>query len=721
MEFKSDNENNALISLSTEKCDAYRMALKQNESKVLSLIGENGMNLSAEQLYSMTENYFSDNNDKYLFEDLLVEEHIPLLSFSDVLLEKVYQKTKDFALGSKSRFLEAARLGSLDYKYLLHKDRVDDIIVKCCMDGKTPSTNLSDEQIATMMDLAEYNASTKSMESFHAILKSLSAKLKKDLTPKGVGVFKKKISDEEKEKTLVKFEKDVSKLFDALGRIINYYIESGLTDFYDKVSPVAIEEFFDLMDDVRKEFGREENGRKTLNVSYEEFLLQFINYYVSVAQIKKLSESGSFVPVSNWKLNEAFRILGEYSSNPGIQYQLIEKYAKEKNNSMMYFPFEIISDILCKSDSGWDINKKCLDVVFEVVSENEIERPKIEKLVTQVVVDFTRSDRVRQESFFRYFDLIKNDLRSLVPWIKDSIVPKIFCGEYSRASVSIASKILSLEGTDGIDDGLDASREKCVDYLKENFESDSLEILNTIKNFLCLQSCRNSVLKEKIYERFYSAFGSDSGKKIQFNHEILEGLKNDENSRAFLSHVCAANLDLTGDFADSQKSILRDSVDFLIDAASVNDDNSVAVLSKFIFEGKDRAVSKDALDKILGNGNAGAKKICFSLIGKICKKNEAVEDENHAEVLKAVLDYLFHMSTDENLDVDKKLLLFLGIDFSIDRFALSEYGKKSVNYMWSKNENNSPLWQEIKFDYIQTISKCRSVDILQYAFEKACR
>ena len=90
------------------------------------------------------------------------EDHCPILAFSDTLLEKIYQKPEKLALG-KSRFFEAARLGSMEEKYLLRKERVDDIIIKCCMDGKNPSTNISDELFSRMLDVAEFNSSPKSL------------------------------------------------------------------------------------------------------------------------------------------------------------------------------------------------------------------------------------------------------------------------------------------------------------------------------------------------------------------------------------------------------------------------------------------------------------------------------------------------------------------------------------------------------------------------------
>ena len=700
--------------------DSYRRALKKNEAKVLAAIGKSGYNLSADQLYQMSEDFFQDGLDKFIFEDFMGEDHCPILAFSDTLLEKIYQKPEKFALG-KSRFFEAARLGSMEEKYLLRKERVDDIIMKCCMDGKNPSTNISDELFARMLDVVEFNSSPKSLESCTVLLKTRVARTKSALTPKGFGPFKKKISDTEKENALSAFEKSASKVFESLGRIVSSCTENVWTDFYDRVSPLAIEELFVLIDEARKNFGRGPDEKKSLNISYEEFLLQFINYYVSVTRIKKLGEEGDFVPISNWKLNEAFRILGEYSSNPGIQYQMIEKYAKEKNNMMIYFPFEIISDILCKSDSGWDINKKCLDVVFEVAHERSDERPKVEKLVTQVVADPSRDERVRTEAFTRYFDLSREDLVTLVPWIRDNIVPKVFTGKYSRVSVSLAGKILCLDGTDGADDGLDASRQRCVDYLKENYESDPLEILNTIKNFLCLKSCKNSVLKEKIYDQFYSTFGEDSAKKIQFNREILEDLRDDENSSAFLCHICYATVEMAGSFSDSQKTVLKDSVDYLLSKAASGDEGVGGILVKFIFGGMEEGVARDCLLKICGFGNNVSRSVCFSLVEKICRKNEKVDGPWRASVLKICLDWLLHQGSDENLDVDKMLLVFLSTDFSTDDFSLSEYGKKSLNHIWSRNEKHSPLWQDIKFDYIQTVSNCRSVDILQYAFEKACK
>lgn len=698
----------------------YINALKKNEAKILSVIEKGGQNLSGEQLYQMSEDYFHDGIDKFIFEDLMGEDHCPLLTFSDAVLEKVWQKPEKFASG-KSRFFEAARLGAIEEKYSLRKERIDDIIIKSCTDGKNPLSDISDDRFFMMLDLSEFNASPKSLESCAALLKSAVAKVSAELTPKGFGPFKKKIAASEKEKALSGFEKKASKVFEALSRVVSCCIEKKRTDFYERVSPSSIEELFDFIEDVRKKFGRDENGKKILDISYEEFLLQFINYYVSVAQIKKLGESGSFVPISNWKLNEAFRILGEYSCNPGIQYQLIEKYAKEKNNSMIYFPFEIISDILCKSESGWDINKKCLDVVFEVADERADEKPRIEKLVTLVVSDHSRNDRVRVEAFSRYFDLVKDDLHALVPWIRDCIVPEVFSGKYARASVSVAAKILSLEGTDGADDGLDASRQKCVDYLKDNYESDPLEILNTIKNFLCMRSCRNSVLKEKIYGQFYSGFGDDTAKKIQFNREILDGLKSDESSRLFLCHVCSRTLEMAGSFTDSQKTVLKDSVEYLLSLASSGDESADEVLVKFIYEGKEDFASKDALSKICMMENKVSKNVCFSLIEKICRKNAVPENEHQASVLKTVLDCLLKNENQKSIETDKKLLQFLGMDFSSDEHSLSEYGKKAVNFLWKKSEAKSPLWQEIKFDYIQIVSKCRNVDILQYAFEKACR
>lgn len=707
--------------LSTEVRGAenYYDALKKNEKNILSVIGTEGENFSGQQLYKMTEEFFLNNVDKFIFEDLINDEHCPILAFSDAILETVYKKPEKFVFG-KTRFLDAIKKGASQEKYLLRKELLDDIIIKCCFDGKKSSTQISNEQFESMVTVVELNASPKSLASFFALLKSEAEKVKEELETKGFGPFKKKISEEDKEKVISNFEKNASKIFSGAARVIESCTNMKRTDFYDKVSPVEIEELFKLLDDVRKNFGRDDNGNKFLNVSYEEFLLQFINYYVIVTQSKKLTETCVFVPVSNWKLNESFRILGEYSCNPYIQYQLIEKYAKEKSNTMVYFPFEIISDILCKSESGWDINKKCLDVIFEVAKENENEKPKIEKLVTQVVTNSSRDERVRNEAFSRYFDLVKNDLRVLVPWIRDSVAPKIFSEKYCRAVVFMCAKIFSFEGTDGADDGLDASRQKCIDYLKNNYKEDSLEISNTVKNFLCLKSCKNSVLKENVYEQFYGAFGDDGVKKIQFNREILEGLRDDENSKVFLCHVCSASLNLAGKYSDSQKNVLKDCVDYLKDCASSGDLNATEVLTKFIVEGKEKTISKDALSHICSFENLSSIKISSKIVEQVCHPGEKIKNEYDASILKIALDFVLH-SSQENIQSDKILLDFLGIDFSVDSFSLVEYGKKAVNFIWKKSENNSPMWSEIKFDYIQTVSKCRNVDILQYAFEKACK
>ena len=94
--------------------DSYRRALKKNEAKVLAAIGKSGYNLSADQLYQMSEDFFQDGLDKFIFEDFMGEDHCPILAFSDTLLEKIYQKPEKFALG-KSRFFEAARLASANF------------------------------------------------------------------------------------------------------------------------------------------------------------------------------------------------------------------------------------------------------------------------------------------------------------------------------------------------------------------------------------------------------------------------------------------------------------------------------------------------------------------------------------------------------------------------------------------------------------------------------
>ncbi|MBQ2601656.1 MAG: hypothetical protein II584_04645 [Treponema sp.] len=700
--------------------DAYLRALEKKSDKILSLLNKKDeyYNPSGEQLYDITENFFrGEKIDRDIFDEMN-GEGCPILSFSDEVLEQVYAKCEKIALDAGGVFFRTARTAALEEKYLLQKERVDDIIQKCAGLKK----EMSDENFSLMLDLIEFNSSQKSMESCIALLKSAAEKARKSLSPKGF-LFKKNVSESEREKHLCAFEKSASKFFETLSHIVEGCIKNGRCDFYDRVSPNSIEEIFRLLDEMKRNYGREEMNGKVLNVSCEEFLLQFINYYVTVTQLRKDSENSSFAPISNWKLNEAFRILGEYSSNPVIQFQLIEKYSKERDGNMIYFPFEIITGILCKSSSGWDLNKKCLDVVFTVASSRPDEKSRIEKLITQVVTDPSRDERVRMEAFERYFELTKSDLQSLVPWVRDSIIPDVFSGKYSRIAVSIARKILGLVATEGADDGLDASREKCIDYLGKNYEEDPLEILNVIKNFLCLQSCRNTVLKEKIYDRFYAAFEDDCAKKIHFNREILDGLKDDSESRTFLCHVCYSTLDMAGKFSDAQKADLKEALNYLLGLLNSDEDSVVVmdVLLKFMLSGKESSLAREAVSKICGFGNRNSRKLCFSLIDGICRKNERLEGEYHASLLKTALDTLLDMKPEKNLDVDRKFLSFLAIDFSTDEFSLADYGKKALNYIWQKNENSSPLWKDIKLDYINTVSKCRSVEILQFAFEKACR
>ena len=180
---------------------------------------------------------------------------------------------------------------------------------------------------------------------------------------------------------------------------------------------------------------------------------------------------------------------------------------------------------------------------------------------------------------------------------------------------------------------------------------------------------------------------------------------------------------MAGKFSDAQKADLKEALNYLLGLLNSDEDSVVVmdVLLKFMLSGKESSLAREAVSKICGFGNRNSRKLCFSLIDGICRKNERLEGEYHASLLKTALDTLLDMKPEKNLDVDRKFLSFLAIDFSTDEFSLADYGKKTLNYIWQKNENSSPLWKDIKLDYINTVSKCRSVEILQFAFEKACR
>ena len=88
--------------------------------------------------------------------------------------------------------------------------------------------------------------------------------------------------------------------------------------------------------------------------------------------------------------------------------------------------------------------------------------------------------------------------------------------------------------------------------------------------------------------------------------------------------------------------------------------------------------------------------------------------------MKSVLDHVLGETEDKSF-ANKILIAFLSADFSDDRFGLVEYAKKSSNYIWEQKENGEEIWKAAQFDFIDRISKCQNVEILQHAFKKACK
>lgn len=697
--------------------NGYFAALKKNEHTVLAFIEDSGENLSGRQISEKVEMFFADEKDPSIYDDLISsEKRCPILGFSDTLLDKAYSKIEKWT-GPKTRFFDVINQAASEEKYKLKKTRLDDIIGKYCGTLET-ETSLA-KKIA---DAAIFNGSGKVMSTLKSLVTATLTLLRKKLDKKNL--FGKGIKDEERNKLLIGFSEFENALFTSLADLIRFKISNGQIDLYEKCSPDDISAILQALSD----FKSNQQIENKINSSCENFLMEFINYYVTFASAKNTASEMGIFSISNWKLNSAFSILGTYTSNNNLKYELIKKYIDERDhNGMVYFPFEIIQDILLNhngSDEDVAFKKTCLDVVFERLRQGAAGDPaktKIESLVSEIIVDQNQSESVQLYAFEPYFNELFQNRPALTAWLRDSIATKIYESDHRSSYVQIFKSILlKAKNTDAFDDGLDGSREKSAQYLCAHYKSDPTEIRSIIKAFLTDREQKQDLIKEKIYNQFIGCLENPS-ERIQLNKELLSELSGDKNSKELLTHICVATLQEVQNIPESQRSVISMSIDFLLGNVSPEeiDDPVYKNIFDFILSGKDHSLGKNALEEFFKKWPGMVLKSSELVISKVIEKNTAVSSEYDASILKSALDRVLCEQNEKSI-ANKIIIAFLSADFTKDNFGLVEYAKKSVNYIWDQNEKNEPTWAATKFDFIDRISKCQNVEILQHAFRKAC-
>ena len=698
--------------------NGYYAALKKNEHTVFNIIKGSGENLSGKQIAEKVEAYFADEKDPTIYSDFLTSEsRCPILGFSDVLLDRAYSKIEKWT-GPKTNFFDVISIAASEEKYKLKKTRLDDIVEKY-------SAGL-DIEIDSAKKIAEcviLNGSERVMQSVRILTTSLINTLNKRLDKKGF--FGKGIKDEEKTKLLAGFTEYESSIFNSLSDLIRFKIKNGQIDLYEKCSPDDINSLLQSI----TEFKAKHEIESRINSSCENFLMEFINYYVTFASMKNSNADMGIISISNWKLNSAFSILGKYTSNNNLKYELIKKYVDERDqNGMVYFPFEIIQDILLNhngSDGDVAFKNTCLEVVFNRFANSPATDParaKTETMISEIITDENQNESVQLHAFNSYFSAIHENRPALIQWLRDSITAKIYEKAYRSSYVQICKSILlGVKNQDAFDDGLDGSREKAAQYLCSHFKSDMTEIRTIIKSFLTDEEQKKDLIKEKIYNRFITIL-EDPSEKIQLNKELLSALEGNTNSRELLTHICSETLDEVQVIPESQRSVVSMSVDFLLNNVSENeiDDPVFKKIFDFILSGKDHNLGKNTLDEFFKKWPALILKSAERCVTEILGKDKNVSSEYDALILKSALDHVLGETEDKSF-ANKILIAFLSADFSDDRFGLVEYAKKSSNYIWEQKENGEETWKAAQFDFIDRISKCQNVEILQHAFKKACK
>ena len=693
--------------------NGYYAALKKNEESVLKFIESSGENLSGEQIAEKVEAFFADEKDPSVYSDIL---SCPILGFSDTLLDKAKSKVEKWT-GPKTKFFEVIGIAASKEKYRLKKTRLDKIV-----EEYSEKLDIESSAAKKIAECAILNGSEKVMQSVKKLTEALINTLSKRLDKKGL--FGKGIKDEEKERLLAGFTEYESSVFNSLSDLIRFKIKNGQIDLYEKCSQDDINSLLQSI----TEFKAKHEIESRINSSCENFLMEFINYYVTFASMRSSNEGMGIISISNWKLNSAFSILGKYTSNNNLKYELIKKYVDERDlNGMVFFPFEIIQDILLNhngSDEDVAFKKTCLEVVFNRFSNSPATDParaKTEALVSEIVTDENQNESVQLHAFNSYFNAIHENRPALIQWLRDSICAKIYEKGYRSSYVQICKAILlEVKNQDAFDDGLDGSREKAAQYLCSNFKSDMTEIRTIIKSFLTDTEQKKDLIKEKIYNHFIKIL-EDPSEKIQLNKELLSALEGNSNSRELLTHICSETLDEVQVIPESQRSVVSMSVDFLLNNVSEDeiDDPVFKKIFDFILSGKDFNLGKNSLEEFFKKWPELILKSSELVVERILEKNSSVNSEYDAYLLKSAVARVLEEKDDKS-SANKILIKFLSADFTEDRFSLVEYAKKSVNYIWDQNEKNEETWPSIKFDFIDRISRCQNVEILQHAFRKSC-
>lgn len=433
------------------------------------------------------------------------------------------------------------------YEHKLHSPELDKAVLKGIKADK--KFNFDD-----VVEITEKNASVKSFNVFLELMKKLEEEQsKKPLLP---------FAKNDEKQNPEEINKKSSQIFEAIGKIINHYLDSQSPELYKNTNPELLERICEKYEQIAKEFP--ENIKVC---GREPMLWSLIGYYVTIYKNSDIDDGKQieFLKVVNLAFNN--------TTDKNVRKGILKKYS----NNICYIPFDIIQktfesneeddirsivkyledrykiekdedlkkyndSIIKNKDLPIELRKQAFLWFFEEIPENEKSdwcKDHLDELINQELPEDIQNKRCYETIFENCYKYAKDSgnkktIHSYIFRGKNDKLKKIIEGDIT-SNEEIVEFISKITDEKDIDRGVGRAN-----YLILENESRSSEDLKKISD--CFYNLYNDSKEEKtrkaIAEFFVKAikicdkFGPD---KTQFLDRTLDGIKNKKDE--FISTV----------------------------------------------------------------------------------------------------------------------------------------------------------------------------------------
>ena len=429
------------------------------------------------------------------------------------------------------------------YEHKLHSPELDKAVLKGIKADK--KFNFDD-----VVEITEKNASVKSFDVFLELMQKLEEEQsKKPLLP-----F---VKNDEKQNP-EEINNKSSKIFEAIEKIINHYLDSKSSELYNDTNPELLRDICNKYDKIAKKFPEtiEVRGRKPM-------LYSLIGYCVAIWKNSDINNTHKI------KFQEVVDLAFEHTNDKNLRKEILKKYS----NNICYIPFDIIQKTF-ESNEEDDI---CLIVQYLKDRYKNKKDENLKKYNDDIIKNKKWSIELRAKAFLWFLEEIPENEKS--DWCKDHLdelinqdlpeniqnkpyYEKIFKCCYEHAQYSDNKKTIHDYIFHGKNDNLKkiieediTSNEEIVEFISKIKDEKDVDRGVGRANYLILENePRSSEDLKKISDCFYELYNKSReektrkaiaeffvkaikicDQKTEFFDRTLDGIKNKKDE--FISTV----------------------------------------------------------------------------------------------------------------------------------------------------------------------------------------